>query len=236
MNKFTALVRTLCEPADRIEKALLDLYVAYLLFNSTGTHLRTLGGWIDQTPEGLSDVDYRKVILAKALVNKSTGTYLDLKQITLTFTSLFALESGGGVALVRIGNVVLSLAELIYRFLVKAIQTTVRLHLLYLPNPSDKTFTYAVAAITTSTISGGTVSVIGGTNLPDFGTVIVAAGTSLQETATYTSRVGDTITGLTTVNAHGVGTALQLTNDADRGYSDTAAPTTGGHFASVIGS
>jgi len=236
MNKFTQLIRTLCEPADTVETMLLDLYVAFLLSNASGGPLQTLGGWIGQKPEGLSDVELKKAIGARAIINKSTGSYRDLKRVTLAFVSTFALESGGGVALVRIGNVTFATASLLYRFLLKAIEVTVRLQVFYLPFPANQTFTYATAAITTSTISGGTVSVLGGLNLPDFGTVIVAAGTALQETATYTSRIGTTIFGLTTSNAHDIGTALQLTNNVNQGYSSTLAPTTGGHFAAVLGS
>ncbi len=236
MNRYVELVKTLAEPANTVEDLILQVYTRLLLRYAYGPPLDVLGSRVGQPRNGLSDEDYVQAIAAKIWINRSTGSFRDVKRVVLSFVPTVAIESGGGVALIRVGNINFAKAEVIYKFAAQAIEAAVRLQVLYLPSPPVDTFTLARAAVTLEPISGGSVLVQGANNLPDFGTVFVGVGTALYEVADYTSRTDTHLHGLTTANAHPSGTALQLTNNASQGYGDSVTPGTGGHFAGVVGS
>lgn len=212
--RYVNLIKTLIEPAQKIENALIELYAAFVLAAASGIQIDKIGDRVGQKRNGMSDSDYKLAIRARVLTNRSTGSFSDLKRIALIFTDTFKVEAGGGVAFVDVGIMSDSRAALLFSFLNKAVAATVRLQMFYHSEIDANTFTLASAAITTSTISGGTVSVQDGLNLPDFGTVTVGMGTPLQENATYTSRTATEIVGLTAINVHPIGTAIQVNNPA----------------------
>jgi len=232
-KRFIDLVKSLVEPADKIENALFEIYTAFVLPGATGAQLDIIGSRVGQKREGLSDADYKKTIRARVLVNRSTGSFRDVKKITLAFSDYVRIESGGGVAFIDVRELPLATSQLAYRFLLQAIEATVRLHLFYLTSPETQSFTFASAAITTGLITGNTVTVRDGLNLPDHGIVDVGFGTPLYESATYTSRDANRLYGFTAVNAHPVGTAIQQ-NNAAQGFGIVAGGV-GGYFATIIG-
>lgn len=236
-KRYMALVRALVRPMQKIEDAIIELFHAMLLRNATGKLLEDLGKLVGQAPRGtMSEADYREILMVRTKVNRSYADFRDLKKIILAFVDTVKISSGGGVGFIDIGPQPLAKAQQVYDFLIRAIETTVRLQVYYQPSPEDETFTLALAAITLGPITGGAVLVNGAQYMPDHGTVFVGVGTALEETATYISKDENHLYGLTTVNNHQPGTAIQLTNDPDLGFGDADNPGTGGHLASIIGS
>lgn len=238
---FMDFIKSVMRPIDRIEESLLDLAIAFTIAHGVGKQLDVIGRRVGQPRNGLSDADYRVTLSARVLINRSTGCGADIKNIVLKFVPWLRIYDGGKVAMLDIDNQTQAKAQQVYDFVEEALDVTIRLQVLYSPQDDNTTFTFAKAAVTLSTITGGTVEVQGAMNLPDEGTVFVGVGTANEEIATYTNRTATHIYGLSTVNAHQVGTALQLTNNASQGFGhfpvdDLPDLGLGGRFATIIGS
>lgn len=237
--RFVDLIRTMAEPAQAIEDAAIDLYMSLFLPGAVGFRLDLIGRRVGQLREGMSDDDYRTAIYARIAVNRSTGTYADvIRRVLLKFVPRYdRLESGGGVLFVDVGQITLERAQFIFKFMVKAVEATVRLQIYYMLTDADHSFTFAQAAILTYDETDGgpkAIAVQGAGALPENGSLIVALGTASEETITYSSRDDNYLYGVTLANEHLAGTALQVDNDEAKGFGDEADPDFGGLLAGVL--
>lgn len=219
--RYVNLIKSLVEPAQKIEDAFIAMYSAFSLPNAIGVQLDKLGDRVGQKRNGMLDADYKLAIKARILANRSTGSHKDLKRIALIFTNVYSVQSGGGVALVNVGVLDNAKANLLFSFLVKAVASTVRLQMQYQATSNANAFTLAAAAVTTadSIVGTQTLPIVDGLLLPDFGNVKIGFGTSLQETCPYTSRDNNFLYGVTCFNVHPTGSAVQF-NDVDKGLDN----------------
>lgn len=237
--RFVDLIRTLAEPAQAIEDATLDLYMGFFLPGAVGFRLDLIGRRVGQLREGMSDEDYRTAILAKIAVNRSTGTYADvIRRVLLKFVPRYdRLESGGGVLFLDIGQITLERAQFVFKFMVKAIEATVRLQIYYMLTDAEHSFTFAEGVFFVGAETAGgpkAIAVVGASALPDSGSLIVGLGTPDEETITYTSRDENFIYGVTLTNAQPAGVVAQIDNDEAKGFGDEADPLFGGLLAGVL--
>lgn len=237
--RFVDLIRTLAEPAQAIEDAAHDLYLGFFLPAATGYRLDLIGKRVGQLREGMSDADFRVAIRARVATNRSTGTYQDvIRRVLLLIVPRYErVESGGGVAFIDVGNIPLERAQFVFKFLVKAIEATVRLHIYYLTTDEAHSFTFADAAyLVHDETDGGpkAVEVLDAGGLPESGSLIVDLGTASEETITYTSRDDNYLYGVTFANEHQSGTSLQIDNDPAKGFGDDDDAEIGGMLADVL--
>lgn len=237
--KYNALLRTVGEELNAIEEMFLGVFKARVLALATGVHLDRIGSLVGQTREGSPDAMFRRKILARVLVNRSSGRLVDLQRIIACFTdSVPVIQFGGGVALVQIGAISLADAQLIHRFLLPAVTATVRLQVHYLFADPSETFTFAEnSCVAIAPIVGGSpmnLEVIGAEYMPDAGTVIVGEGTTGQTTATYISRTATHLIGFNCAASRTAGTAIQIANSTAKGFGSNADPLIGGKLAGLV--
>lgn len=87
--KFLALLKTFTTEAQEIEQSLADLDTAFDPATAEGSQLDVLGEIIGEARAGKTDADYRIFLLARLLINRSSGTVPQILE-------LFSLVGGAG--------------------------------------------------------------------------------------------------------------------------------------------
>lgn len=243
------LISTLCGPMQDLEDAAYDVLLGYLIDNSVGAQLTTLGGLVKQPRNGVTDDDlYRRYVRAKAAVLNSSGTYPDIIAVCLLVlgdsdVTITLQNSTAATVLVDLGSVTgvtAAVADILIGYLRKTVVATVRLLLTYSLGPDDESL--QVGTVANISVSGPAVKPIGTTTfqmvstfgLYPSGSILIDPGLASQEVCTYTSIDATNIYGISPTTAAHAWLSEILQYDEDTGMGDTADALVGGGYASVL--
>jgi hypothetical protein len=147
---FVALIGAIAGVIQTVEDAFWDLYSAMLLDSATGVWLEYLGAIVGEAREGWGDTDYRRLIKARILINKSSGTIDEvltiaalILDVSVTTVFLRAEEFYPASMLLEIVHTVhppAALRNRLCRMVARARPVGVRLLINSVPNDSN-TFT-----------------------------------------------------------------------------------------------
>jgi hypothetical protein len=85
-ERLQGLLCALIDQVQDVDDAAADVYARVLdVNNAEGVHLDLLGRIVGETRNGTSDLNYRRAILARVLVNRSQGRIGDLIDIVRVF-------------------------------------------------------------------------------------------------------------------------------------------------------
>ena len=130
-------------------------------------------------------------------------------------------------------------ALLLFEFLKETVSAGIRLLIHYGTATVDDTFTIGNATVLqASTVSAGATELefLDASWMPDSGYVYFDDILGTAETVQYSSRSGNTITLVgSTANDHTFFETVEVVQDTDKGFSDTAAPSQGGQFSAIEG-
>lgn len=240
---IATLLSILVKPAQAVEDALWDLFTLRTIEIGTGSVLDSIGAIIGQQRQGMLDEDYRRYLRARVIANRATGRIEDLLAVSRLVINdedagLIIFNLGMAGVMMRIEDVVLdeSLISVLVQFLRSVADGGVRVLLEYLVEAEEDSFTLAIAAFTSGSLSPGATTInVGSTEgFPASGTLDIDIGLASEEQRAYTGRTATSFTGVTALGqSHAAGAAVQLANGPGLGLGDTGDPDVGGAFASV---
>jgi Protein of unknown function (DUF2612) len=121
------------QPIQELENALVDVIVQRSVLNAIGVTLRMLGKLVGQDYEdGLSDDDFRRLVMARIAKNKSTGSGPDILRIARLLVdpgmSLELQNRGTAAFVLKIGSqpVSATLASIVAKFIAPSASAGVR--------------------------------------------------------------------------------------------------------------
>ncbi len=97
-TKFIQLQDALARQCEDIEDAIFEFIDEFNIDNGTGDTLDIIGKWLEIDRDGRSDVDYRKVLKVKAIINSGSGEH------ETVISALTGIYGATKVHLIYLGN------------------------------------------------------------------------------------------------------------------------------------
>lgn len=241
---FVALMRAFAGPGQGVEDALWALLVLRDIINGTGATLDGIGDLVGQPRNGQLDDQYRRYILTRILVNRSTGVTRDLIRVTRAAlapeTALRVQVDRQGIAsaVVRVLEYVTPdvAADDLIAFLRDATKAGVRVLLETLVELEDTSFTFARAAFADGALTATDTEILVNSTagFPTSGTLDVDIGLAEEEQVTY-----DGVTPTSFLNCspladdHDDRAVVSLAGAPGLGFGTTTDPDVGGALTEV---
>lgn len=226
-----------------LENVLDDMLTGMELDNAAGTQLDLLGAIVNEPRNSRSDDDYRRAIGARAAANNSEGTVSDMIRVARAVMdetqSLLVTQHYPKGMSVQISDdeTTHAVAQILADLLDDARSGETKLLVEYHTLPALNTYTLSALTglATTHALGATSLHVNSTTGFDESGSLLLAKYAATEETVTYTSKTPTYFLGVSATTFGHLSATIQQAPGTSRGLSETAAPTTGGGWASAIG-